>query len=695
MEITIGIDLGTTFSAVAAVDKNGLPFILKNDEGKALTPSVLYFGKDELLIGDAAKEMQAIGEENVASFFKRSMGDPNFLLHFHGKDYSPVDLSALLLKKLKADAEAALGQTVSKAVITVPAYFTDPQRKATKLAGQQAGLEVLRVINEPTAAAIAYGVKKTTNQTVLVYDLGGGTFDITLMRINEEGIEVLATDGDHELGGKDWDDRIINHISARFEEDFGMDPLEDDFSVNDILIRAENAKKELSSRNKARITLSHKGERATYELERDTFENLTQDLLERTKLLAETMLQESQLSWQDLDGVLLVGGSTRMPMVSQWVEEMSGKTPLRGVNVDEAIALGAAIQAHLDVNQETAPEATLLLGGAKNVVDVMSHSLGLVAENKDRSRYLNSIIIPKNKHIPSVESRPYQLHTRPNRSNQWDAYMTQGESENPTECKVIGKYVFSDIQHTAAGFAVLDISYAYDISGMIQVEAVQRDTGKPLKLTVEPVPADMSWLALPPEQHVEEVMHTTVAFAIDLSGSMSGTPLIEAKKAAKKFINQLDLAHTSVGLIAFADRVGITHDITQNAKKLYAAIDSWSIGSVGGGNSAHPFTDSLNMLKHAEGPTFLVVLTDGLWYAESVAIAGAKKCKQQDIEIIAVGFGSANQAFLRQIATSDANAMLTNQAGLVSSMSKIAQVMTSSGGAISQGGKKGLLNFLK
>jgi len=267
MEAVIGIDLGTTFSAVSSVDEYGKPYILENSEGKKLTPSVIYFDTNgNILIGDEAKEMQGLGEESVAAFFKRNMGENTFSLNFNNRNYTAKDLSALLLEKLKKDAEEALGTYVSKAVITVPAYFNNLQREDTIEAGKKAGLEVLRIINEPTAAAIAYGLNKSSKQRVLVYDLGGGTFDVTIVDISDENISVIATGGDHMLGGKDWDDRIVNYINNLFDDEFGINPMDDAVSFNDMLVKAEKAKRGLSVRESVKIAVVHDGERGNYEL---------------------------------------------------------------------------------------------------------------------------------------------------------------------------------------------------------------------------------------------------------------------------------------------------------------------------------------------------------------------------------------------------------------------------------------------
>lgn len=704
MTYVIGIDLGTTFSAVAYINKTGKPEIINNSEDKPITPSVIYFGEKEIIIGDEAKEMQALGENNVASFFKRSMGDLNFILSFHNKNYNPIDLSALILKKLKTDAEASLGVPISEAVITVPAYFSNFQRESTIKAGEIAGLKVLRIINEPTAAALAYGIKSTDKkQTLVVYDLGGGTFDISIVENSETLSEVKATAGDHELGGKDWDDRIAIYASQRFLEEFNKDPLEDSVSFNDLLVRCENAKKQLSTRESTKISITHGGEKGTYELTRKTFEEITRDLMERTQLLTEQTLKDINLTWKDIDGVLLVGGSTRMPMVWKYIEEISGKKPMQGVNVDESVALGAAIQANLDSQQNKNPLFTL--AGKKTTKDVISHSLGMVAINENRSKYINSILIPKNIPIPCSEVRPYQLRTMRGNKNQLEVYMLQGESDKPLECNILGKYVFSDIEHVPNKLSVMDIKYEYDLNGVVKVSATQKENNKNLPLNIESVPSDLRWLDLPPEDNtLTTYMHMSVFIAVDLSGSMSGEPLKRAQEAAKnKFIEKIDLTHTSVGLIGFADSIKVNQELCQNSKKLVKGVDVWTewmtLGSVGWGNSAEPFSTCYKLMKDLEDPRFLIVLTDGVWSDQSKAIREAKKCHAEGIEVIAMGFGSADLTFLKAVSSSDENAILTDLSSLSTAFSKIAQVLTETGGGIqtmedgAKQKKKGLLGF--
>jgi molecular chaperone DnaK len=429
MGVAVGIDLGTTNSAIARLDEYQKPVIIPNDMGEPITPSVICFKDGEVIVGREAKELQRAGEPDVAAFFKRQMGMPNFAFYAAGHEYTPVDLSAFVLRKLKRDAEAVLGEAVTDAVITVPAYFKNPQREATIAAGRKAGLHVLQIINEPTAAAKAYRFSGAgMNKTLLVYDLGGGTFDVTLLQLTKDALKILTSEGDYELGGKDWDDRIIEYLMGHFKDEFGFDPFDDAASVSDLLVRAEEAKKKLSASTTAMVTIRSGTSTGRYEITRLQLDQMTSDLMERTCSLCRKVLAQHHFSPEQIDGVLLVGGSTRMAMVRRFIEDMFGKPPMSGVNVDEAVALGAAIEAGEQI-AEKKPDSqrTFRLAGRIRTVDVTNHSLGMIAINNKGDAYINSIILAKDRQIPCVESRPYQV--RATRVAETEIYMTQGESK--------------------------------------------------------------------------------------------------------------------------------------------------------------------------------------------------------------------------------------------------------------------------
>ena len=411
----VGIDLGTTFSTVAHVDEYGQPEIIPNTESDRITPSVIMFEDDLVTIGKIAKQNARAVPEQIVEFAKREMGKSKetFFRTFNDKNYSPEELSALILTKLKQDAEAYLNTEVTDAVITVPAYFRDAEREATRNAGKIAGLNVLQVLNEPTAAALAYGVDQLgTDQNVFVFDLGGGTFDVTIMKVSKSEIQMLATNGDHRLGGKDWDDKIITYVAEMFEIEHGENPLQDLHAYQDLQLDAISAKESLSRREIARIVCGYNGKTTHLELTREKFEDLTAEFLERCRVLCDVVLSEGEMTWTDIDTVLLVGGSTRMPMVQEMIANISGKAiNPNEVNPDEAIALGAAIQGTLrQINEgdiATADMSDAVIerfigpeGTPKvTVTDGATHNLGLVVLNAARQSIIH-VMIPKMTAIP-------------------------------------------------------------------------------------------------------------------------------------------------------------------------------------------------------------------------------------------------------------------------------------------------------
>lgn len=691
--MTIGIDLGTTNSVCVSVDDDGKVTVHGNEDGKSVTPSVVFFDGSRTIVGDEAKEAQRVGEPDVTSFFKRSMGEAGFrFVRSNGDEESAVELSACVLRQLKADAERELGRSVKDAVITVPAYFHDDERKATKAAGELAGLNVLQLINEPTAAAIAYGISKPTSgeRTVMVYDLGGGTFDVTLLRLSAEETRVLTSEGDAELGGKDWDARIVDFLAAEFSSEFGSDPLENSVAIGDLWIAAEDAKKTLTDRKVAKVVISHDGEKGRYELTREKFSQLCSDLVDRTFVLVNEVLQTQNLAVEEIDEVLLVGGSTRMPMIDEALQEKFKKPPAHGVNVDEAVAIGAAMCAR-GHSQSEQPSGLAALGPGKStggalclggvtITDVTPHSLGMIAINEDETAYINSIILPKDQSIPRLESRPYQHYTRLGDSNPLEVFMTQGEQERPEQVKYLGRYVVPKVPHDPDG-TVVEIDYAYDLSGSVQVTARLAGASENLDVQVETIPEDVParFMGAPESSAIG---HVSVYLAFDLSGSMAGQPLKGAKEAALAFLEQIDLSHCSVGVLVVADRTLTVLEACQNASKISSAISGLATGmsGIGYGNMDHPFNDALKLLEGVEGPRFVITLADGVWANQSTAVARAKALHEAGIDVIAIGFGGADQKFLRQIASCEEGSFFTTLNGLSQTFSSIAQVLTKSRG---------------
>lgn len=693
MGIRVGIDLGTTFSTVARIDPaTGKPVVIKNSFGSATTPSVLCFERDgNVLFGEDAKSMQAVGDTNAIAFFKRSMGKDMFSVDILGKSYNATDLSAILLRKLKEEAEQQSGEKIDSAVITVPAYFTHKERSATIEAGKRAGIDVIAIINEPTAAAFAYGLNEGgKEQTVLIYDLGGGTFDVTLARINENEINILGSDGDHELGGKDWDDCIARYLVSEFYEKYSVDLSDDPEMVASLLVTAENVKKQLTSKDVVSVPITYENIRGTIDITEEIFETISEFLIGTTKDVTERLLNSVEMTWQQIDGVILVGGSTRMRMIHNYVREMSGKDPLGGVNVDEAVAIGAAIRANITEKGEAVAaiggiggrgkSGGLLIQGAKAVTDVTAHSLGMISISPDGEEYMNSIIIKKNTKIPASNTRPFNLRTRA-KGNELEVYVLQGENRRPLDNTIINKYVISQIEKTSSLNSVIEVTYEYTSNGVIEVSAVQKETKKKLSIEIEAIPEDMSWTDSSPQNSESSDMPSVdVMLAIDLSGSMSGEPTRKAMQAMDNFVKQMDREYTRIGIIAFADRTRVILQPTDDFGVVHRKISGLASVDVGIGNDAEPFTSAYRvmqegLLKRVSDINYIVVLTDGLWSDPSTAITAAKSCHKKGIEVMALGFGSADHAFLKKIASTDEFASVTDLSDLGGSFSKIAQAI--------------------
>ena len=447
----VGIDLGTTFSAVAHIDAYGKPQIIPNSESERITPSVVLFDGSNAIVGTIAKNNTVAEPEKIVDFVKREMGKPKEQFHreFNGTTYSAEELSALILKKLKSDAEKYLKIPVTDAVITVPAYFNDAERTATITAGRLAGLNVLQIINEPTAAALAYGLDKLDeDQTVFVFDLGGGTFDVTLMRIAGHRLEMVATNGDHRLGGKDWDDIIVNHVAEEFDRAHGENPLLDLQSYQDLQSRALAAKIQLSSRDRTTIVHSHNGKSVKVELTREEFETMTRHLVEKCKAICEIVMQEAQMQWTQVNKILLVGGMTRMPMVREMIAKLASVPLAEDVNPDEAVAVGAAIQAccrscneedttgEKMLPSETRQQFSSREGGLIQVRNITSHTLGVVLWDEAHLEEYVFPMIKKMTAMPAVAKNSFGTAT----ANMQRAIVriVEGESTLPQECTPLG-----------------------------------------------------------------------------------------------------------------------------------------------------------------------------------------------------------------------------------------------------------------
>lgn len=468
----VGIDLGTTYSAIASINTMGAPYCIANQDGEFITPTALLMDEDGIVVGREAVNASAIEPHDYAECFKRDMGSAVYRSGLRGVDVPPQVLNAFVLEQLRKDGELIVGP-IQKAVVTVPAFFDEGRRKATQDSGALAGLEVLDIINEPTAAALAYGyqqgmlnaksTEKKSLTRLLVYDLGGGTFDVTILEIEGNTYRAIATDGDVQLGGKDFDERLVEFLATKFIEEHGVDVRADPREAAQLWIEAEKAKHTLSQRSKTTVVIAHLGVRSRIEVTREKFEELTRDLLARSETTTSIVLTTAGLEWTDIDRVLLVGGSSRMPAVAEMLRQLTGQEPDRSLSPDQAVAHGAAIH------------AAMLMGAGNGslsdckLVNVNSHSLGVRGFDNVTQRHANAIMIPKNSPLPCRQGKIFI--TSKNNQSSVRIVVLEGESSQPSECIELGDCVIRDLPANLPAGSKVEVHYEYAADGRLSVQA--------------------------------------------------------------------------------------------------------------------------------------------------------------------------------------------------------------------------------
>lgn len=729
MGIAVGIDLGTTFSAVACVGADGEPKILPNSSGEHTTPSVVAVAEDgSVVCGEAAKEAQLMGDANVASFYKTNMGNAGYVEYLRGCEFDATTLSSTFLRHLIADVSRANGVQIDSAVVTVPAYFEAPQREATLEALRRTGVRALGTLNEPSAAAYAYGLMSADaagDRTILIYDLGGGTFDVTVARLSGREIRVLSSTGNHQLGGRQWDSALSDFILDQLCDARGLDrdDVESDLTpsdINTLAVVSEQVKRDLTNRARTRARVMAESVSGTIEVTREDFEEATRHLLTLTTDCCEEALREAGLTWAQVDGYILVGGSTKMPQVREYLTGKVGSGPIGGnVNPDEAVALGAAVYAAqkcgTTFSLPGAPAAAprFSLGALPKLVDCTAHSMGMIAESEDRSRYVNSTIIGKNTPIPATNSREYAVRATPGRPGSLEIYLLQGDDPAPLNNTVVGKYVVPKIPGERGRETHVKVSYSYTENATIEVGATLASSGKSLEVQRAEVESDLSRFLNAPTDNDAEVhgpVDARVMICVDVSGSMYGEGLRAAEGAAYAFLQSVSSSGAKIGVMYFGNMPKVVCNPTSDYNRVREltkdnifgfesedarACKNRLLQSENGVCKSCPrigcdicgtrspllaYSKWLSTDECEDEADILLILTDGCWCDADKAIQDAESLKDDGVTIIGIGIADADLEFLKKISTSDSYAGLFDFSELGTAFSSIGRSISSGSG---------------
>ncbi|MBR4226186.1 MAG: Hsp70 family protein [Candidatus Methanomethylophilaceae archaeon] len=668
----VGIDLGTTYSAVTAM-VNGKPVVIRNAYGNELTPSVVCFYKDSILVGEEASEMMAAGVGECVTAFKRYMGTTDPIVSYNGVDYTSEDLSTIMLKHLVDEASKTMGRTITDAVITVPQYFTEAMRQSTLNAGTACGINVLQIINEPTSAALYYGYNYSEHKTLMVYDLGGGTFDVNIISYDKGTTTVMATKGDHYLGGKNWDEALMNLACTQFMEEFEADPRDDPKANSMMMSTAERVKRLLSTSSVAPFVIEYKNYTGRYQISRESFRAATEHLMKKTLDICNDVRNDAGMEWEEIDEILLIGGSSRMPMVKEYLARNTGRPIVHHPDMELAVSKGACIASSplMKGNNQTGISETILH-------DVTAHSLGALAVADGQDKYINKIMIPRNSGIPCKFTNPFRI-----KENSWtemiEVYALQGESENPEDCTIISRSVITGFPNKGTGVDV-DITYSYNLNGTVSITAEHK--GKPLDVRTTPLPDDMSWISRKPSERkdVNETVRKCIAVCLDVSYSMredrktKKCPLDEAKKSIKAFVDGFDDSENNLySLIVYSQKSTVDCEPTSSKDAFKAAVDRAKLNQNGRGTEAVPIDMARSLTERPGYMGIIIIQTDGRWEKNmNEAIRQSRECRDAGIPIFALGFGDADRGFLNQIATVDNGGLYTTVENLGKTFDTIA-----------------------
>lgn len=673
----VGIDLGTTWSAVAEVQR-GRPAVLVLSGGERALPSVVRAKADgTTVVGTAALRAQALDPDGTIGFFKPEMGTREAAFLLNGREWTPARLSAAVLAELLR--AAGLRTDEVRATITVPAYFDDHARVATMDAARLCGLEVDDLIHEPSAAALACGIGGRREETVVVYDLGGGTFDVSVVRLDPRQATVLATGGDHELGGREFDQVLVALVAERFRERHGVDPQDDATALALLTAQAESAKRALSERRDAEVPVVVGALADTVSVSRDDFEDHARPLLLTTADVLERVVADSGVATHALDAVLLVGGSSRMPMCERLVRERLPVDVRAGFNPSEVVVLGAALHA---AGHETSSALT-----TRRLQDVTAHALGYVMINADATAFVNDVMLARNAPLPAQATKRRAVKTTSRGPNELHVHLLQGEQHRPVDNIALGRCTFSGIAHTT-GEAHIDVSFAYDGDAMVQVTAIV--DGVPLEPPrLERDDRDLSWTLEPPPVAQAQL---DVVLVIDVSRSMMGRRLRAAKQACRAFLDELGDGPRT-GLVSFHTQARIEVPVTGDRAEVRRAVERLDIR---GGTDVAVGLDAAAGLLHGGATTgigtlgvraedsarrAILLLTDGQTRREGHAIRLAGRLAESGIEIVPVGLPGADRGFLEAIATGDRTDLMTSTATLADAFRGIAREL-----AVQEGG---------